>query len=98
MLDLDEDKPKPAIERLERALKVRGRKSLAPMLLADTQFALARALHMSGEDEARARELAAKARESYAAAGVKGKAAVERVDRWLDETNAKGKPEEDKAG
>ncbi len=98
LLDLDEDKPKPAIERLERALKVRGRKSLAPMLLADTQFALARALHMSGEDEARARELAAKARESYAAAGVKGKAAVERVDRWLDETNAKGKPEEDKAG
>jgi tetratricopeptide (TPR) repeat protein/predicted Ser/Thr protein kinase len=96
LLDLDEDQPKPAIERLERALKVRGRKSLAPMLLADTQFALARALHMSGEDEARARELAAKARESYAAAGTKGKPAVARVDQWLGELQTD--TNEDEAG
>ena len=88
LLDLDEDKPGPAIERLERALKVRGRKSLEPMLLADTQFALARALHMSGEDEARARELANKAREGYAAAGSKGKASVTAVDDWLERTAA----------
>lgn len=86
LLDLDEDKPKPAIERLERALKVRGRKSLEPMLLADTQFALARALQMSGEDEARARELANKAKEGYAAAGSRGADSLSAVDTWLEDT------------
>ncbi|MEX1365736.1 MAG: serine/threonine-protein kinase, partial [Nannocystaceae bacterium] len=61
-LDLDDGQPKRAVERLERALKVRGRKGLAPTLLADTQFALAKALHVSGEDRTRAQELARKAR------------------------------------
>ncbi|MBL4687007.1 MAG: tetratricopeptide repeat protein, partial [Nannocystaceae bacterium] len=83
LLDLEEQQPKRAIERLERALKVRGRKGLKPVLLADTQFALARALSMSGEDQARARELASKAREAYAAAGQEGVDSVKDVDRWM---------------
>jgi tetratricopeptide (TPR) repeat protein len=98
LLDLEEEKPGPAIERLERALKVRGRKSLEPMLLADTQFALARALHMSGEDEARARELANKAREGYAAAGSKGEASVTAVDDWLRTAASAGTPIETPEG
>jgi len=94
LLDLDEQQPKQAIERLERALKVRGRKGLKPVLLADTQFALARALSMSGEDRARARELASKAREAYSAAGASGAASVGHVDRWLESTADEAKPPE----
>ncbi len=82
-LDLEDGRPKTAVERLERALKVRGRKGLAPTLLAQTQFALARALHDSGEDRTRARELARKAKKTYQDAGPDASTDVARVDRWL---------------
>ncbi len=61
---------------------MRGRKGLTPSLLADTQFALAKALHQSGEDRTRARELARKARKTYDKDGP-GQEGVESVDRWL---------------
>jgi len=83
-LDLEDGQAKQAVERLERALKVRGRKGLTPALLADTQFALARALHVSGEDRTRARELARKARKTYEDAGDEPPG-TRAVDRWLAE-------------
>ncbi|MEM9463514.1 MAG: serine/threonine-protein kinase, partial [Myxococcota bacterium] len=81
-LDLEDGQAKQAVERLERALKVRGRKGLTPTLLADTQFALARALYASGEDRTRAQELARKARKTYQQDGP-GTQGVSTVDRWL---------------
>jgi eukaryotic-like serine/threonine-protein kinase len=84
-LDLEDGHAKLAVERLERALKVRGRKGLPPTLLADTQFALARALHGSGEDRTRAQELARKAKKTYEAAGPAGADAMAAIDRWLAE-------------
>ncbi|MCA9656533.1 MAG: tetratricopeptide repeat protein [Myxococcales bacterium] len=87
-LDLEDGQPKRAVERLERALKVRGRKGLAPTLLADTQFALAKALHVSGEDRTRAQELARKARKTYEEAGPDAKASMSSVDEWLTEVRA----------
>ena len=96
LLDLEEEQPKQAIERLERALKVRGRKGLKPVLLADTQFALARALWMSGEDHARARELASKAHEAYAEAGPEAADSLAHVNRWLAE-NSEDRDKADKA-
>jgi eukaryotic-like serine/threonine-protein kinase len=82
-LDLEDGRAKLAVERLERALKVRGRKGLPPTLLAETQFALARALHESGEDRTRAQELARKAHKTYEAAGPAGAIAAAEIDQWL---------------
>ena len=91
-LDLEDGHAKQAVERLERALKVRGRKGLAPMLLADTQFDLAKALHQSGEDRTRAQELARKARKTYEEAGPEGAPSVAAVDRWLAEVGPEEAP------
>ncbi|MCX4241441.1 serine/threonine-protein kinase [Paraliomyxa miuraensis] len=91
-LDLEDGHPKQAVERLERALKVRGRKGLAPMLLAATQFDLAKALHESGEDRTRAQELARKARKTYEDAGSQGVASMAAVDRWLAEVGPEQAP------
>ena len=82
-LDLEDGQAKQAVERLERALKVRGRKGLAPTLLADTQFALARALHASGEDRTRAQELARRALKTYEGAGPDAATTASTVDQWL---------------
>jgi tRNA A-37 threonylcarbamoyl transferase component Bud32/tetratricopeptide (TPR) repeat protein len=82
-LDLEDGKAKVAVERLERALKVRGRKGLPATLLAETQFALAKALHQSGEDRTRAQELARKARKTYETAGPGSAAAAATIDEWL---------------
>jgi len=82
-LDLEDGKAKLAVERLERAVKVRGRKGLPPTLLAETHFALAKALHQSGEDRTRAQELARKARKTYEAAGPAGASAAATIDEWL---------------
>ena len=65
------------------ALKVRGRKGLPPTLLAETQFALAKALHQSGEDRTRAQELARKARKTYETAGPAGASAAATIAEWL---------------
>jgi tetratricopeptide (TPR) repeat protein len=94
-LDLEDGHAKLAVERLERALKVRGRKGLPPTLLADTQFALARALHQSGEDRTRAQELARKARKTYEAAGADGASAAASIDRWLAEAGPEELPAQD---
>src|SRR5690606_38316749 len=92
-LDLEDGHAKRAVERLERALKVRGRKGLPPTVLAETQFALARALHESGEDRTRAQELARKARKTYEDAGPEGAGSVAAIDRWIAEVVADGEPE-----
>jgi len=81
-LDLVQGKANEAVERLERALKLRGGRGLDPQLLADTQFALARALHRV-DDRPRARELAAKARDAYRNGKPPSPDRAAEVERWL---------------
>ncbi|HSZ84216.1 MAG TPA: serine/threonine-protein kinase [Polyangia bacterium] len=75
-------RPKEAIAPLERALHVReSGASNEPRALADTRFALARALWDADAELARARRLATQARDAYAL----GKDTQQRadVDAWL---------------
>jgi serine/threonine-protein kinase len=55
-----------AIAYLERALRIREGHEPDARLVAESRFALARALHAAGRDRRRARALAMAARESYA--------------------------------
>ena len=54
-----------AISYLERALLIREVDEFDPTLVADTRFALARALWLDGGDRRRARALAVAARDAY---------------------------------
>ncbi len=81
-LDLREGKAEDAVKRLERAYKLRGGRGLDPQLFAQTQFALAQALHAM-DDRARARELAAKARDAFANGKPPAPARAAAVDAWL---------------
>ncbi len=83
-LDLVQGKAAEAVERLERALKLRGGRGLDPQLLADTQFALARALHQV-DDRPRARELAAKARDAYKNGKPPSPDRAAEVEKWLSD-------------
>jgi tetratricopeptide (TPR) repeat protein len=65
-LAIAEGKAAAAVPLLERALSVRPPGSAEEIAIADTQFALARALWGTGGDKPRARSLAAKAREVFA--------------------------------
>jgi serine/threonine protein kinase/tetratricopeptide (TPR) repeat protein len=56
-----------AMAPLERALIIRSRHESDAALLAETRFALARALWLAGGDRSRARGLAAQAKAAYAA-------------------------------
>ena len=74
-------RPKDAVAPLERALRLRETGEADATLLAETRFALARALWDAGADHARSVALARQARDVYAPAGdVKDTAAV---DGWL---------------
>jgi eukaryotic-like serine/threonine-protein kinase len=75
------DRPREAVAPLDRALRVREAREPDARLVADTRFALARALAAAGAEGARARDLATKARAVYAAAP--DAAAVAGVDAWL---------------
>jgi tetratricopeptide (TPR) repeat protein len=86
LLDVEDGDAQRAVERLERALKLRGGRGLDPQLLAQTQFALARALHATGGDHPRARELATKARDTFAKGKSPDPKRAEEIDRWLQET------------
>ncbi|MFO0632447.1 MAG: tetratricopeptide repeat protein [Nannocystaceae bacterium] len=83
-LDLVQGQAGEAVKRLERALKLRGGRGLDPQLLAQTQFALARALH-TVKDRSRARELAAKARDAFANGKPPSPTRAAQVERWLAE-------------
>ena len=63
---LGQAKPALAVAPLERALRIRLDKELSPIQIAQTEFALARALWDSGQHHDRARALAASARARYA--------------------------------
>ncbi|HWB82244.1 MAG TPA: serine/threonine-protein kinase [Nannocystaceae bacterium] len=81
-IDLQQGRANEAVERLERALKLRGGRGLDPQLLAQTQFALARALH-AVDDRPRARELAAKARDAFKTGKPPSPDRAAEIDTWL---------------
>ncbi|HKD43705.1 MAG TPA: tetratricopeptide repeat-containing protein kinase family protein, partial [Myxococcaceae bacterium] len=72
-----------AISSLERALSIREKHPERATDLAETRFALARALKKSGRDRERAMTLAANAREAYVTAGDKYRKNVAEVDDWI---------------
>lgn len=92
LLDVQSGDASTAVERLERALKLRGGRGLDPNLLARTQYALAQALHATGGDHPRARELATKARDTFAKGKHPDPAAAKDVERWLAEAMKKPPP------
>ena len=55
-----------AVSYLTKALEIREEHEVDPTLVADTRFALARALWLQGGDRRRARALAVAARDAYA--------------------------------
>lgn len=99
-LDVSAGNPQEAVQRLERALKLRGGRGLDPQLLAHTQFALAQALHATGRDQPRARELATKARDTFAKGKSPDPTRAAEIDHWLEHTvRPPGKPQKpDHAG
>ncbi|MEM6295949.1 MAG: serine/threonine-protein kinase [Myxococcota bacterium] len=85
LLDVRRGRARDAVDRLERALKLRGGRGLDPALLARTQFALAQALHATGGDHPRARELATKARDTFAKGKRPDPLQAAAVEAWLAE-------------
>ncbi|MEX1366634.1 MAG: serine/threonine-protein kinase, partial [Nannocystaceae bacterium] len=81
------DRPADALLPLERALSIRTTHQVEPVLLADTRFALARALWAApadlGGDRPRARPLAEQARETYASLGDTGRDGLDEIAAWL---------------
>jgi tetratricopeptide (TPR) repeat protein len=77
-----EGRTSEAIPHLERALRIRKRSEPNRALVADTSFALARALRDTNADPARARELASSALAIYRAQPGGTSQAAE-VSRWL---------------
>src|SRR5262249_47607016 len=75
--------PEKAVALLERALSLDEAKPSGPSRLANVQFDLARALRAAGRDLTRARSLAEKARQAYAAAGERKQEELAMVDAWL---------------
>jgi tetratricopeptide (TPR) repeat protein len=70
-----------ALAPLERALTIREQHETEPSRLAETRFALARALWDTNRDRARARTLAQRAKDGYAQTSIASKLAD--VDGWL---------------
>ncbi|MGC4119167.1 MAG: serine/threonine-protein kinase [Myxococcales bacterium] len=76
--------PGQAVESLEEALKLRGVGEVRPDLLAETRFALARALWASSGDRQKARQLALQAqREFVASEGALMETKAAEVATWL---------------
>jgi tetratricopeptide (TPR) repeat protein len=72
-----------AVTLLRRAVAMREQDAGDQPALAESRFALARALAPSGPPSAEARALAAAARRGFAAAGAGFVAEVAAIDRWL---------------
>jgi len=70
-----------ALVPLERAFAIRTSQEKEPSRRAETTFALARALWEANRDRGRARSLAERAKETYAAIAAQAK--VSEVDRWI---------------
>jgi tetratricopeptide (TPR) repeat protein len=83
---LADHKASLAIAPLERARRIRQAHETDPLLIADIDFALARALWEAGVDRPRALRLAEAAGKAYGQKPVFAARAAE-IDRWLDERN-----------
>jgi tetratricopeptide (TPR) repeat protein len=81
---LSDHQPALAVAPLERARRIREAHESDPLLLADTNFALARALWDAGQDRERALRLAEGAGKVYGQQPTFAARAAE-IDRWLDE-------------
>src|SRR5262249_8643999 len=81
--ELGRGAPLGAVAPLERALGLREQAKEDPHSLAETRFALGRALVEGGRDPARGRRLVREAREAFAAEGARGRRALGEVDAWL---------------
>ncbi|MCA9706124.1 MAG: tetratricopeptide repeat protein, partial [Myxococcales bacterium] len=80
--------PADALAPLERALTICTTQDVDPALLAETRFALARALWAvsaaQGRDHPRAHTLAEQARDGYASLGAPNETELAEVQTWLD--------------
>jgi hypothetical protein len=81
-------RPKDAIAPLERANELREAAEPEKLLVAETRFALARALWDSNADRRRALTLADEARQNYAQLGTQPRS-VALVDSWLAARSAR---------
>ncbi|HEX5750896.1 MAG TPA: serine/threonine-protein kinase [Archangium sp.] len=81
-------RPNEALVPLERALTLRETHTVAPVELAETRFALARALADAHKDPARARVLAQKAASSLQQPGTESLRS--RIQAWLDTRTPRG--------
>jgi tetratricopeptide (TPR) repeat protein len=75
-------RPGDALPPLERALRLREAREPDANMVAETRFALARALWSAGTDRARARRLAEQARDTYLRDRARASSATE-VSTWL---------------
>ena len=80
---LADHRPEAAVPPLERAHRIRAARESDPLLVAQTEFALARALWESGGDRARAVRLAETAEKLYGDKPAFASRTAE-IDRWLD--------------
>jgi tetratricopeptide (TPR) repeat protein len=90
---LELGQPDAAVVELERALVLDGRDAISPMIRAELQFALARALRAAGARTSRARELALEAHAALDPAPIKYAALQAELDAWLaDDVKKVGAP------
>jgi tetratricopeptide (TPR) repeat protein len=75
-------RPADALPPLERALRLREAREPDANMVAETRFALAKALWSAGTDRARARRLAEQARDTYLRDRARASSATE-VSTWL---------------
>jgi len=79
---LETGEPAKAIEPLERGLRIVG-EDVAPEILAEGRFMLARAYGESGRDRRRALELARQAQETLRAAGEGHEDTIAEIEAWI---------------
>jgi tetratricopeptide (TPR) repeat protein len=75
--------PRGALAPLRRAEALQTADRLDAARVSDTRFALARALHATRSDAARARELAAQAADGYRSTGERRAMQLAEVEAWL---------------
>ena len=84
---IDQHRPAEATRTLERALAIREKNGPNPELVAETRFALARALWDEGAQPARALLMAEQARSAYGKIPQRAAEAAE-VTRWMTGKNS----------
>ena len=80
---LAEGKATEALVPLERAVSIREAHEPELSRLAETKFALARALWKSNRSQSRARSLAKEARQAYTKSSAEDENKVRQIDGWL---------------